>query len=234
MPFEIDNIQILDIIQNLYNIFYQRNNIESKFIESKKMYIVFIFLLAILPLELVISVSFSSNDICIREQNRCKSLNGLNSELKCEKMACKGRFSSECGLDYCAKSKTSCDSILNLMFLNRSFKRLLLFKTDLEKYSSSIEKISYCAVDAYLLQADDVCINSKGCYSVTRYLFRISKKKITKPINCTCPAKHNFNCGEKFCAVHSDACGAFNQTGSNAVIKNCDNNNQIIEKNFFF
>jgi len=200
------------------------------------MKLIFTVLVSIMAIEKAISTRFNINNICIGVKNRCKGLYeyNLKYQIKCEKKACKGKLSYDCGSDYCDKNKHSCEIITNLRFLIKAYKSLLLFEKELEKYSHIIERINYCAIDAYSLQPDDICINGDGCYSVSRFSFKIGMNRITKPIICRCPANQTYHCGEKFCAVHSDACLAFNKTHSSSFIRNCDNGNQIIKKILFF
>jgi len=199
------------------------------------MKLIFALFVYILSIEKAISISISSNELCIRVQNQCKgSYNyGLKYEIECKKSRCEGKLSFECGLDYCAQNRRSCEKILNLKYLIKSYKGFM-FSKELKNYLNVIEGIRYCAVNEHSLQPNDVCINGDGCYSVGRLPFSIGTNKITKPINCLCPASHSFHCGEKFCAIHSDACGAFNKSGSNSIIKNCGNYKQIIKKILFF
>ncbi len=170
---------------------------------------------------MVIDISFSTNGFCIRVQNRCKGFYvfGYKYQAKCEKIACKGKLRYECGLDYCADNKLSCDSILNLMFLIRSYKGLPLFKKEIEKFTNFIERINYCAIDAYSLQPDDICINGDGCYSVSRFSFKIGMNRITKPIICRCPDNQTYHCGEKFSDQLIEDCLKFVQ---NVLINESD------------
>jgi hypothetical protein len=200
------------------------------------MKLIFTLVLSILAIDKLTTINIKISDICIRAQNRCKGFYeyGLKYKTKCEKIACQGKLNFECGLDYCAQNKPNCDVITNLIFLLKSFKRFLLYDKGLERYSNFIKEITYCSADEYSLQPHDICINGDGCYLVTRFLFRFRGNKVTKPIKCRCPANQTYHCGEKFCAIHSDACASFNQTGSTSLIKSCENNNQIIKKFHFF
>ena len=200
------------------------------------MKLIFTLIVAILAIDESISIIISSNYMCIREQNRCEGFydTAYKYNIKCEKKACEGKLNYECGSDYCALNQYLCETVSNVIYMLRSHRGMLLPRKEVKKYTNFIEKISYCAVTEYSLQSDDVCINDDGCHSVSVFSFGSIGAKVTKPINCPCPAKHTFQCGEKFCVVHSDACEAFNKTGSSFNIKNCGNGNQLLKKKLFF
>jgi hypothetical protein len=201
------------------------------------MKLIFTLLLSVVALDKVISSNMSvrSKNMCLRVKNQCKGSydTSYKYEIECEKMTCQGKLSYNCGSDYCALDKRSCDTIFNLMFLLRSYKGLLMFEKELKKYTNFIEKIGYCPVKEYSLQPDDVCMNGDGCYSVSAFPFRIGTK-VTKHINCPCPYGNGYHCGEKFCVVHSDACEVLNKTGLKTAIKSCGNGNQILKKKISF
>ena len=198
------------------------------------MKLIFTFIVTFLVSDKVISNPISNYDICIRVQNQCKGFYDFvhKYEIKCEKNACEGKLNYKCNSDYCSLNKFTCDYISKLIFLFRSIKNLhdsKMFEENFKKYSNFINGIKNCSVDVYSLQSDDICIIGDGCYSVTEFSFKFFAK-VTKPIKCPCPVKQTFHCGEKFCAIHSDACKVFNQTGSSSNIKNCGNNNIVLWK----
>lgn len=195
------------------------------------MKIIFPVLISLMAISAAISIG--TNDYCIRVQNQCKGEydSSHNYEIKCQKTKCEGKLSYKCGSDYCAENKRSCDVIFNLMFLLRSYKGLLLFEKELEKYTNFIQKINHCSVEQYTLKSEDVCLNGGGCYSVSGFSFRMSLNKVSKSIDCPCRGNHSYHCGEKYCTAHSDACEALNRNGLN-VSQNCGNSNQVIKEKF--
>lgn len=193
--------------------------------------------LAVITLLLINKIlSLSTNDLCIRIQDKCTGNydSNHNYDVTCVKTKCEGKLSYRCGQDYCATNKKSCDTVFNLMFLLRSYKGLLLFEKELDKYSDFIQKIKECPSEAYLFQEEDVCSNGIGCYSKAGFSFRIGKNKVIKPVNCPCMKEHSFQCGDDFCAIHSNACDEFRQNSSNLMAKKCGNDNQILRKKFLF
>jgi hypothetical protein len=184
-----------------------------------------LFGLVILVLSLHNTNSMSTNDYCIRILNQC--IGSYNSDKKyaltCQKTTCERKLSYECGPDFCAKNKRSCETISNLIIALKTYKGLLLFEKEQEKYSNFMRKIKKCSIKSYALQPDDICIN--GCHSMARYSFkfRMTENKPAKDMNCPCRGNKTFDCGKKFCAVHSNACDAFKKTETSFRINDCGN-----------
>jgi len=190
------------------------------------MKLIFTLLLSIL----VIDKSISTNNLCIKVQNKCEgSYDSQHKyEIKCQKNPCHGKLSFECGSNYCAQNKHSCDITLNMIFLLNLYKRFHFYDKEMKKITNSIKTIKNCSVDGYSLQSDDICINGDGCLLISRFPFRFGMNRATKLITCPCPVGHSYSCGERFCAVHSDACSAFNKTGFSSINKNCGNSESFL------
>lgn len=195
----------------------------------------FIFSLVVLIVLLSEAFSLKKHDLCIRIQNKCKGHydSNHNYETKCEKTKCEGKLGHKCGSDYCAVNKRSCDTVFNLMFLLRSYKGLLLFEKELEKYTDFIQKINFFPTDMNQIQESDICLNGAGCVFKSGFSL-IGRNDVINSVNCPCKKENSFECGDKYCTDHSNTCDGFKQNGVNFTIKKCGNDNQILRKKFSF
>ena len=117
----------------------------------------YIFKILLYILNICNIICISTNDYCIRIQNDCNGFFGFDQkyDIKCLKTTCKGKLNYKCGLDFCARNKRSCETISNLMFLLKTYKGLLLFEKEHEKYSNFIGKIKKCSMKTYAIQSND-------------------------------------------------------------------------------
>ena len=87
----------------------------------------------------------------------------------------------------------------------------------------------------YEIVSNDFCLNGKSCFEVKNDLigfgYNYRKFKTTEKIDCKCPKRQSFKCGE-YCSTNSIACG-YHKSAKNekliSQIKDCGNNNRIYE-----
>ena len=181
-----------------------------------------------------------STDYCIQKQKECKGYydNQQNYHTKCKPVKCNGKFSIQCGdkSNICTNQKIKCtkyDNALSLFFKIIDQKRTNdQYLTEKKKKIQIFNKhIKDCQNKIYKFKSNDFCLNGKNCVEIRKELtgfgFNYRKIKITKKIDCKCPASKSFKC-DKYCTTDSIACDYYKSLkiqNQFSNINECGNNN---------
>ena len=193
-----------------------------------------ITLIFLLKIQNSIVFCLKSNDLCIPKQQECKGFYDEQNNYSIKCTSCVNKLSHECESEnkYCTKNKTHCNEYkrfygylkisIDLIQIDPSFNDR--FKKEKKKLQSFNKMIHACERKIYKFNSNDFCLNGENCIEIRKVIkgfgFNYRSHKVSKQIDCKCPAKKSFKCG-KYCTTHSIACDYF--TKSN--IKHCGNHN---------
>ena len=178
-----------------------------------------------------LTISLMVNDFCIRKQEKCKGFydEKQNYKIKCNLVECYGTYSNQCNnLNICSKNITKCDKYNQLESLMKMYleieainpkyaskhtgqkKKFYLFKKNIKDWKNK----------AFRFDSNDFCLSGKNCWKTTG----IGYLKTIKKIDCKCPIKLSFKCGE-YCAKDSNACDYYKSIKNFPKINNCGSRN---------
>ncbi len=196
--------------------------------------------LTLILLALNLTTCLIVNDFCVRKQEECKGVydKKQNYKIKCNLVECYGTYSNQCGnLRICSKNITKCDKYNQLESLMKMYLEIeeiypnlvAKYKEQKKNFYLLNKKIKNCKIKAYVFNSNDYCRNGKNCWTSFGYGFL----KTIKQIDCKCPAKLSFKCGD-FCTKNSDSCDYKSNNNKNKLskINNCGNQNTNF-KNYF-
>lgn len=194
-----------------------------------------------------LTLCIKPTDFCILKQEECKGYYDINQiyHTKCSSIKCHGKLKYDCGSNICSKNKIDCEDFVQVdsYLIYYNILHLLKYKTKFSaKYSKEINKIKdfskslqECPKMIYKFVSDDFCVNGKNCFEINNNLkgfgFNYRKLKTTEKIDCKCPKRQSFKCGE-YCSTNSIACD-YHKSAKNekliSQIKDCGNNDRIYE-----
>ena len=191
-------------------------------------------ILIILCLTLHLTVSLKSLNFCHLKQQECKGFydEKHNYHTKCESIKCNGAYKYECGSNnICTNNITECYKYTEMT---------MFFSVIIDQHSNKINNnklfnkyIKDCKNKTYKFKSNDYCQNGQKCKTIIYSSFT----KISKPIDCQCPANQSFKCG-KYCTTSSIACDYVilksnkENTKRFLSIKDCGNHNSTYFKSY--
>lgn len=201
------------------------------------------FIFLFLAVDLTLSVK--PTDFCILKQEECKGYYDINQiyHTKCSSIRCHGKLKHDCGSNVCSKNKIDCEDFVQvdsyLIFL-QTLQFSAKYSKEIKKMKDFNKSLQECPKMIYKFKSDDFCVNGKNCFEIKNNLkgfgFSYRKLKTTEKIDCKCPRRQNFKCGE-YCSTNSIACDYHKSTKNQTIIsriKDCGNHNKTIYKSMYY
>ena len=150
-----------------------------------------LFFLYVLALTANYVNSFSPNNFCILPEEYRKVA-------VCKQYQCENEF--------CATDEKKCKTFIGWTILLD--KNISSVQQTLELYTNFVLTIKECASTQYVMMKSDVCQNTKICYEKKKWTSRMMFKGVDVKLKkqCPCRGKHEYNCGNGYCAVNKKTC----------------------------
>lgn len=170
-------------------------------------------------------------DFCKLPKKRCTGYldKYLHYTQSCEEFICQGIYSYPCTDRMCTLDKRYCDVFLNLKLLAPIYTRLNA------KYVSLNKNLKECPFATYTFHVSDACLNGRNCYARDGVSNSGGGRRSLKNVICPCSGKLGYKCGSNYCTLHNQACHALNLLNNTVHLKDCGNDEQIIQhRNFIY
>jgi len=168
------------------------------------------------------TLSFDSKDVCLKKSIHVGKYADHNRYTIIEiRENCSNKTNPvECGPDYCAVKKETCNKFINARLISKIFKLSSNMLHDTDSIERKIQEVKSCA---YTFNSNDICINTRKCYQRASGVLDYKSIRMLMPTKCKCLSEMSFHCGESHCAVHKEACDFFKTKKNQTQPKFCNN-----------